>query len=742
MESKLNSQSLILNSYFPLVRVIGIFALTAFFLVIGPKNTYALDSPGNPADFGDSACGTVHDLDIQKAPEACYTKSNLQGNRLPDVVTTREDGTQTQTTNPNVQFNGADLSTGNPLDLPTGKKDLEQWVGRTSTGEEITKDMSCDELIPKLFDVASPGDDHTGIWQRLATPMELVRSALVDRCEKIKKWYTESSLGEVFATYPDPLAENASASCQPITKSSRIALPTYGPMMAANAISRALRAPYYELSYEQALKEREEYIISHASGQTVQSASPAVAGVKTLAQVTPSPTPQPAPAPTTPPVTTATPGYLDPQRCLSGNCDTVLEKDSPLCYLNAANQPISTERTASPGTVPLKSTKYPLDIFTKDPALGGGVVTEDQTLGGVEKVLDLITSANYFFLAYTTSPTDLVLSKIWNTLRFAPGKGGDWKYENVEEEGSKWFGLGHLVALQASACRATSTPTAPDDCGVQAEVLEGAATNPKVPGRDFIPEPENETSNSAGINQPYTPGFSDPECEACTLKASSGVSQKLIDLLNEAGSAFQVPANVLLGIMRLESGHRGARPDGKAVYQYSDAEIEQAISNQDPYCVRNEYCATGPFQFLTNPNEHKDKIYYQFGGSCSLWPGNTKAGDWDIWGSFTDSAKFKSLVGHSNPNPCNLKDAAYAAAAHVRSRVEYRNAKINANSTCEDWDATSARDGWYTYQGSCENNYCTTAANFLANVCSNEAKAIPAPTPPVTPSPTPTPKTL
>ena len=690
--------------------------LTLIALLVTPASVHAIQQ----APITDGACGDYQALQAA-APEACQTKTNLQGSRLPDIVTINPDGTESRTPNPLVEFDVLD-ATETESDIPTGTSDLEQWLGRTITGEEITKEMSCDEIIEKVLTTRSPADNHTGIFLRLRTPDDYVPDSLNKLCDDIKDWYNTKSLGRVEVRYsPVP----GSTSCANPIPAADIALPTYGPMQVANRIWRWLRPPNFEESEAFAVKQlmayQEKTAPQYACENEELAMSEALPDVdaRFIANHEPSPTSprrslsEDGSPPAGEVLAEEFPGAPSPSRCVDGDCPAVKDPDDRICVLDtqALHEIPTFTSTLDIATQPLDTTKWPLDVITSDPALGGGELYYDpEEEGGGSPTFDLPTTANYLFLPFVAGPQELA-NKLFDTERFGVGQAEDWEYEDVDDEDSRWFGLGHTTAEQSSACRATKAPGDNiDACGeVIVEVGVPPATSRTQPGEvPSEPTPPAETPE---------PGFSTPACEACTARASSGVSQKLLDLLSEAGSKYNVPANVLLGIMRLESGHRGV---GKAVYEFTDAEIEQAITTGDPFCVRNEACAAGPFQFLTDPNEFRGEFTKQFGSNCPTWPGQTRSGDWDIWG------KYKDASGSANPHPCNLRDAAYAAAKHVRVKVDYFSQRPNLGScgqassspqTCEAWTGEKARQAFCTYHGNCSLNYCDTARDFISNTC-------------------------
>jgi hypothetical protein len=200
-------------------------------------------------------------------------------------------------------------------------------------------------------------------------------------------------------------------------------------------------------------------------------------------------------------------------------------------------------------------------------------------------------------------------------------------------------------------------------------------------------------------------------CAVCNFTRSG--SNLFKQIISEAGAAYGVPGSVLLGVLLHEGWHPGGKPH---VFDFSDETIEQASApgGRDPYCVRNAWCAAGPFQFLTNPNEYQDipGANGRVPSTCPNWPGV------DVWGMYKNAVIEKGArpAGYT-PDPCNFKDAAYAAAKHIRVKTQYSYSTCPKTrtppDTCELWSETDARHAYCTYQGSCANNYCSGSYGYL-----------------------------
>ncbi len=692
-------------------------------MVLPNTSVQAATIPGDVGEYTDTRCGRVHLPENTESPRGCKSQTDLEGDRLPDTLISSPDGSQTSTPNPLVNYDPLDLIDGEEIDIPTGRGDLGQWLGHTSTGEPITLEMPCAEIYEKVFSVASPGETHTGIWARLKTPDEFVPENWEVYCEEIKQWYNEKSQGEVVIEAQLPMEEDPTQVGACLLNRANIALPTWGPMQAANRIWRWLRPPYYQQSENYALQQQQIYRQRQAGQENLITqknnyfaSAQVLSQSVTLAQSANPPDNEPVLAPgsavVTSPTTTA---FFNPGSCVGGNCDTVENDDSALCYLEEdAHQVNVFMRTLEIGQVPMQEEEYLVDLTTADPALGGGHLYTEEETG--ERVFDLTVAANYLYFPFTAGPMEL-LNQLWNTERFGQGEGEDWEYENLTNAGSKWWGLGHTTALQASACRATTTPDIlaanPEYCGPLVESMSGTgATSPYTEGEEFQ---EPATIEESGTNleaTDYSEVTTNPDCSVCELNPNRSytIPDGLVEVLNQAGSAFNVPADVLLGILL----HEGWHPSGPHVLNFTETQVSQAVSSGDPYCVRNSFCAAGPFQFLTNPSSFGGTIK-ELSNGCPNWPGP----GYDVWSTYTGTpgstkrANFNTLLGASpdyNPHPCKLRDAAFAAAAHVKGRV-------NASDNCAAWGYGEFREAWRTYYGSCEDNYCDGNFAFLEEVC-------------------------
>jgi len=145
-------------------------------------------------------------------------------------------------------------------------------------------------------------------------------------------------------------------------------------------------------------------------------------------------------------------------------------------------------------------------------------------------------------------------------------------------------------------------------------------------------------------------------CGIC-VKPNWAKSSSLLLILEEAGAAYNVPASVLLGVVRNE----GYRPGTTNIVDTPDIEInkmadvwgEDLVNANSPECAHGGAGEIGPFQ---------------------MKPG--------IWNMYKDAVN--KDYPNRKPNMCNLRDEAYAAAkmlSHVKGGVD-TNADVNRNRPC------------------------------------------------------------
>ncbi len=200
------------------------------------------------------------------------------------------------------------------------------------------------------------------------------------------------------------------------------------------------------------------------------------------------------------------------------------------------------------------------------------------------------------------------------------------------------------------------------------------------------------------------------DCDICELNPSRSytIADGLVAVLNQAGAAYQVPAEVLLGILL----HEGWHSSGPHVLDFTQEQVSQAVTSREPYCFRNSYCAAGPFQFSTNPSSFVGTVT-ELSNGCPDWPG------YDLWSITTGTAgsdtrlEFNQVLGETadyTPHPCNLRDAAFAAAAYVK---EHFNAVPN---NCTAWGEAAYDEAWRIWHGTCY-DICDNNFEFLTEVC-------------------------
>ncbi len=220
-------------------------------------------------------------------------------------------------------------------------------------------------------------------------------------------------------------------------------------------------------------------------------------------------------------------------------------------------------------------------------------------------------------------------------------------------------------------------------------------------------------------NRPVTRCEAD-SCGIC-VKPGWAKSTTLMQILEQAGAAFNVPASVLLGVVRNE----GYRPGTTNIVDTSDAEINEMakagwgaelVDAVDVRCARGGAGEIGPFQ---------------------MKPG--------IWNMYKDAVK-KDFPDRE-PNMCNLLDEAYAAAkmlSHVRAGLDSNkyinedsgrrcskeitglpddvdlNAEFNSaqfsevnllSKTC-NWTLADIVTATNHYNGACANNYPASAGPY------------------------------
>ncbi len=187
-----------------------------------------------------------------------------------------------------------------------------------------------------------------------------------------------------------------------------------------------------------------------------------------------------------------------------------------------------------------------------------------------------------------------------------------------------------------------------------------------------------------------TTGSKNGICNLLGVSASGGTwkSQELINILTEAGQAYNVPPTALAGILTYE----GYNTSGTWAHAYSDSVVKAASEpgGKDPNCISSSANARGPFQFIED-------------AATNGWP------------------TYKNAVIEAGARPagytpeiCNIKDAAYAAAKKMRNDLTIFD---SYNTSCEVWDENppptgtewsdnNLRQSGCHYYGKCGDSVC------------------------------------
>ncbi len=165
-------------------------------------------------------------------------------------------------------------------------------------------------------------------------------------------------------------------------------------------------------------------------------------------------------------------------------------------------------------------------------------------------------------------------------------------------------------------------------------------------------------------------------------------AESIDELLKEVGKKVGVPFGVLKGVLMIE-GPKYLDLDSDKVKRYSKS------GYIIPGCTPNVCSATGPMQITIGYDQNGSNLC----PSC-CWQGsclNTKGGcpnQWAIYGS----AVQKYFDNERIPNPCNLLDNFYAAAAKLK-----RDSRTGSKNT--NWSKDEVYRASLRYYGNCTIKY-------------------------------------
>lgn len=168
------------------------------------------------------------------------------------------------------------------------------------------------------------------------------------------------------------------------------------------------------------------------------------------------------------------------------------------------------------------------------------------------------------------------------------------------------------------------------------------------------------------------PVVSDNSCNVCGLigkkvkdKNKTWSNNGLLEILQSAANAYNVPSTLLAGVITWE-GWDVIGATSVQIQQYSAPGAKWPID-----CTPNSHGAAGPFQIVTSQwNKYKNSVisdYYK-----------------------KDDSKILKLSGRSAdyiPEVCNIKDAAFAAAAKLRNDLTIFDKYY---TSCEKYDENPA----------------------------------------------------
>lgn len=688
-----------------------IIFVTLFFTSFQEVHAFSLSNLFSP--LKDPKCGDV--VDIGKDSYAPGSNADAHGDPLNE--TDPNNPTQPPVRKGTI-FLDVDLTTGTDLKTPTGDLDVEHLLGKCRDGFVVEEKTTCEEIqlnclqAPKLEDNA-----NMGVAVRSLSPDELAPDRIQEVCDLYRDAYTKKTQAVLQAQYQLTGADEGCA----IPPKTNVAMPSWGPMLSMNKVWQTFRSPDFVKTLEDVNVKYSDYLKEATNGYIRADSSISDESAGTVAGLTTSVKPK---------------GEVlaDTNTCSVGGGSGMRRIDTAMCYLSSAASILS--RIVLGPVLGTDKEEYPLNFQLGDPALSGDkpgpLFTTQESQGGAPTE-DIYPYVYYNYnVAPLTAGPDEVERDLYTEPRFSPGEGEDPRFavgDVQSDNGLLYFAQGHKTAEMINNCRSTKSPDEePEDrCGEdQFDEFGVSPSTPATAGPKDGGPPGPDVLSPVNDPSTYNPAtFNKPDCKTCNIKPDGEYKQvkpgsPLIALIDEAAQAFDVPGNVLLGLLI----HEGWHPSGPHLFNFTDQQIRDAITNGDPYCVRNEWCAAGPFQFTTNPSMFKGTLNEVANNTCKNHPYYPNIPD--VWSSYTGApgtekrAKFNQIIGASadyQPHPCKLRDAAFAGANFLKTKTSYLNASITETTTCSQWDATAMKDAWRGYQGSCANNYCTGSAELLAKVC-------------------------
>lgn len=186
--------------------------------------------------------------------------------------------------------------------------------------------------------------------------------------------------------------------------------------------------------------------------------------------------------------------------------------------------------------------------------------------------------------------------------------------------------------------------------------------------------PGGTAGEAATSNAPNAPASQSAPPTATSVKTFR-------ELFNEIGGKMGIPPRLLEGVLVIEHGDYLLNFTSDQVNAYS------AVGAVIPKCGPNNCSAAGAMQMTIGVDDRGSSVCAHCGSGLTQCP--------NMWGAYGRSVNTNGGYTHA-PNPCNLRDNIYAAAAKIKS---------DSGNTGGAWTREQVFSVGLHYYGSCSERF-------------------------------------
>ena len=549
-----------------------LLAITITFVFLfssSAQNAYAFSLSNLFNPLKDPKCGDV----VDTGKDSIAPGSNADAKGDPLIETDPQNPTQPPI-RVGTDFDTIDLTTGEDLKTPTGDLDVEHLLGKCRNGFVVKAESTCVEIQTNCLQAPElPDNSNMGVAVRSLSPDELAPDRVQEICDLYIEAYTKKTQAVLQAQYSDPQISTPNCAVPPKTP---VAMPSWGPMLSMNKVWQTFRSPDFSETLKDVNDKYSKYLQEATNGYIRADSGTPNESAGTVAGITTSVKPK---------------GEVlaETNTCSVGGGSGMRRIDTAMCYLSNATSLLTQIFIGK--IRDLDSEEYPLNFQLGDPALSGQgpeplFKTAESSGGAPAEDIYPYVYYNYNVAPLTAGP-DEVERDLYTEPRFSPGEGEDPRFavgDVQSDNGLLYFAQGHKTAEMINNCRSTKSPDeAPDEsCGQ--DQFDEFGVSPATPATSGFGEDQVNRAPEVNIeteldNTDYnTASYNKPDCKTCSISPNqtSGytISPKLIALIDEASQAYEIPGNVLLGLLV----HEGWHPNGPHLFNFTDAQIDQAVA--------------------------------------------------------------------------------------------------------------------------------------------------------------------